>query len=318
MNEQQIIALFTNVFLFVFVVSSMLSMGMSLTLQQILAQLRNVKIVGLAIAINFIVVPALAYGLSYAFNLDQDAKTGFILVGAAAGAPFLPKLSKLAKGNMAFSVGLMTLLMIVTIIYVPLVMPLMLQGVTVNAWEIAKPLLILMLLPLAIGLLVHSRWLELSKSLVPILSRASTFSVLLLFCLVLSTNIGNLMSLFGTYTIAGAIILTGVAFGLGYLVGGPQSGTRKVLGLGSGFRNLGAAFTIAATSFAGQATVSVVIIVFALVAMIILGAAAGEFVRRAKKQASRAAQITTSQAIATETYGKATSQSQISSLNRSA
>ena len=36
-------------------------------------------------------------------------------IGCAAGAPFLPKLAELAKGNLAFAVGAMVVLMVVTV-----------------------------------------------------------------------------------------------------------------------------------------------------------------------------------------------------------
>ena len=51
-----------------------------------------------------------------------------ILVGAAAGAPFLPKLVQTARGPLALGVGLMVALMLVTIVYLPLVLPLLLPG----------------------------------------------------------------------------------------------------------------------------------------------------------------------------------------------
>jgi BASS family bile acid:Na+ symporter len=44
----------------------------------------------------------------------------------------LPKVAELAKGNLAFSVGAMVLLMVVTVGYAPVVMPLLLPGVTVD------------------------------------------------------------------------------------------------------------------------------------------------------------------------------------------
>ena len=62
----------------------------------------------------------------------------------AAGAPFLPKLVQGAKGNVAFGVGLMVLLMVVTIGYMPLVLPFLLPGVQVNPWDIAQSLIVLM------------------------------------------------------------------------------------------------------------------------------------------------------------------------------
>ena len=78
-------------------------------------------------------------------------RVGLLLLGAAAGAPFLPKLAQLARGDVGFAVGLMVLLMVMTIGYLPLALPFMLPGVTVDPWAIAKSLLLLMLLPLGSG-----------------------------------------------------------------------------------------------------------------------------------------------------------------------
>ena len=71
------------------------------------------------------------------FSLEAGVAIGLTVISTAAGAPFLPKLSQVAKGNVAFSVGLMTLLIVVTIVYMPIVLPLLLQGVTVDALAIA-------------------------------------------------------------------------------------------------------------------------------------------------------------------------------------
>ena len=47
----------------VFVVTSMLVMGLSLTIARIMAPLRNTRLVIVALAANFIIAPALAYGI---------------------------------------------------------------------------------------------------------------------------------------------------------------------------------------------------------------------------------------------------------------
>ena len=49
------------------------------------------------------------------FPLSEGLSIGLFLFGTAAGAPFLPKLAQVAKGDTAFAVGLMVLLMVVTI-----------------------------------------------------------------------------------------------------------------------------------------------------------------------------------------------------------
>jgi predicted Na+-dependent transporter len=94
----------------VFVISSMLSMGLSLTTKQIIDPLRNVRLVALALVANFILMPVFAYALTLILPLNESITIGLILLSTAAGAPFLPKLVEVAKGNITFSVGFMVLL----------------------------------------------------------------------------------------------------------------------------------------------------------------------------------------------------------------
>ena len=103
-----------------FVVGSMLAMGLSLTLAQILQPLKNVRLVLVALLANFVLVPLVAFVIIKVVPLDQDLQIGLIVLATCAGAPFLPKLAQGAKGNIALAVGLMFLLMIVTIFYMPL------------------------------------------------------------------------------------------------------------------------------------------------------------------------------------------------------
>ncbi|MGA8434077.1 MAG: hypothetical protein WB713_04690 [Methyloceanibacter sp.] len=98
-----------------FVVSSMLAMGAGLTVSQISEPLRNVRLVVLALLANFVVMPLAALALARMLWLDEPFGVGLLLLGCAAGAPFLPKLAELAKGNLAFAVGAMVLLMVVTL-----------------------------------------------------------------------------------------------------------------------------------------------------------------------------------------------------------
>ena len=123
-----------------FVVSSMLAMGAGLTVSQIAEPLRNVRLVVLALLANFVVMPLGALALTKVLWLDAPFGIGLLLLGCAAGAPFLPKLAELAKGNLAFAVGAMVLLMVATVAYLPIVLPMLLPGTTVHPWDIARSL----------------------------------------------------------------------------------------------------------------------------------------------------------------------------------
>src|SRR4051794_37553158 len=142
----------------VFVVSSMLAVGLSLTVRQIVAPLRDARLVALALAANFVLMPAAAFLIGRLFQLDPSLAIAFLLLGTAAGAPFLPKLASVAGGNLAFAVGLMVLLMVLTVGYMPLALPLLVEGVSVDPLKIARSLILLMLAPLALGLLVKARY----------------------------------------------------------------------------------------------------------------------------------------------------------------
>ena len=191
--------------LLVFVIGSMASMGLSLKINQILAPLKNVRLVVLALGVNFVLVPIVAYLITLVLPLDEPLRIGLILLSTAAGAPFLPKLAEVAKGNLAFSVGLMVLLMIVTIIYLPIVLPLLLGGVEVSPWDIAQSLIVMMLLPLAIGLFINARYEETAAKIQPTFGQASNIAILILTVLGLVLNFRDMIGLVGSWGIlAGA------------------------------------------------------------------------------------------------------------------
>src|SRR6266480_5785486 len=163
-----------------FVVSSMLAMGTGLTVAQIIEPLRNARLLVLALLANFVLMPLGAFALAKVLWLDEPFGIGLLLLGCAAGAPVLPKLAELAQGNLAFAVGVMVLLMVVTVGYLPIVLPLLLPGVTVNPWQIARSLVLLMLLPLAAGLALKSHYEGFATRAKPLLDRISNITLILL------------------------------------------------------------------------------------------------------------------------------------------
>jgi BASS family bile acid:Na+ symporter len=276
----EVLQVIMNLSVLVFVITSMLAMGLSLTVKQIIQPLRNTRLVVLALVANFILVPILAYLIVLVIPLDQGLATGLILLATAAGAPFLPKLAQAAKGNMAFGVGLMVLLMVVTIIYMPLVMPLLLPGVEVNPLEIARSLVSLMLIPLAIGLFVKARYGSTAESLQPHMSQTSTVALVLLMVSAIVLNFSTMIGVIGTGGILAILIFIIVALVLGYFLGGPEANIRSVLGLGTAQRNLSAALVVAAQNFADDPNVLTMILVAATVGLVLLMLAAGELGKR--------------------------------------
>jgi len=263
----------------IFVLSSMLAMGFSLTVQQILVPLRNTKLVILSIVANFIFVPMLALAILMIFPLSEGLSIGLFLLGTSAGAPFIPKLAQVAKGDIAFAVGLMVLLMVMTIIYVPIVLPLLLSGVTVNPWDIAKSLILLMLLPLVIALFIKARYEEVADGLLPLMTQATNLSLLVLFVAFFVVYFSDLINVIGTTAVMVAVVFVLVSFVIGYFLGGSSRPIRRVLALGTAQRNLSAALAIATLNFTDP-DVMVMIMVVALAGLILLMFIGGEMGKR--------------------------------------
>jgi predicted Na+-dependent transporter len=263
-----VLSTISNGAVLLFVLTTMLAMGFSLTISQILAPLRHVRLVVLALVANFVLVPLLAFALTRLIPLSDPLKIGIILLSAAAGAPFLPKLAQFARGDVAFSVGLMVLLMVATIISLPLDLPLLLPGVRVNSLSIALSLVLTMLLPLGIALLVRARYPELAGQLLPFMGHAANATLLLVLVTSLLANFQRLLGVFGTGGIVAALVLFGGGVIIGYLLGGPSGDTRSVLGLGTGQRNISAALLISTQSFTDPQ----------VLAMVLVGSTVGLFV----------------------------------------
>jgi BASS family bile acid:Na+ symporter len=239
----------------------MMAMGVGFTVGQIIDALRDVRLVLLALLANFVVMPLAALALDKMLRLDEPLGVGLLLLGTAAGAPFLPKLTELAKGNLPFAVGIMMLLAVGTVGYLPLVLPLLLPGVTVNSPKIAGWLFLLTLLPLAAGLALRTRYAGLAARLKPVLDGASNVILVPMVLLLAVANIDKILHVFGTRGILAGLLLIALGFGIGWVLGGPEVDTRRALALGTGQRNIAAALVVASESFSDPSVVIMVIVV---------------------------------------------------------
>jgi bile acid:Na+ symporter, BASS family len=253
----------------VFVVSSMLAMGLGLKVAQITALLRNLRLVMMSLLANFVLMPVGAAVLARVLRLDEPLGAGLLLLGVAAGAPFLPKLAQIAKGDLAFAVALMVLLMVITVGYLPLVLPILLPGVSVNPLQIARSLVLLMLLPLIGALAVNAKLPAAAARAKPLFDRLSSLALVVVVALLVVVNFTDVLSVFGTRAILAGLLFIALGYGVGWALGGPAADTRPVLGLGTAQRNIAAALVVGSQSFSDPSVV-VMVVVVAIVSLLIL------------------------------------------------
>ena len=142
----------------------MLGMGMTLGKEdyQILAQ-RPLDIFIGAIA-QYTIMPLLAIGIARAFDLSPGLTLGLVLVGTCPGGVSSNIMSFLAKGDVAFSVGMTTVSTVLAPVMTPLWMTYLVgQTVEMDGWGMFKFMLLVTLLPVVIGstanILLHKKTL---------------------------------------------------------------------------------------------------------------------------------------------------------------
>jgi predicted Na+-dependent transporter len=248
-----------NLAVLVFAVTSMLSVGFAHSARQILGPLRDVSKLLRALLANFVLVPLLGLAIVRLWPLERPLEAGLVLVAMAAGAPFLIKLTAVAKAEVALSATLLVLLLPVTVLYAPIAVPQVLPEADVSATVLAVPLVLTLLLPLGVGLLVHARWRPLARRSAPIVRHASTVALVVLVLGTTLANIPTIIELFTTGGIVAPVLLIIGAFVIGLLLGGRDRDVRHVLALGTAQRNISAATVMATQGFADNDTLVMVI-----------------------------------------------------------
>ena len=276
----------------VFVLGTIVSMGLSLTMKQITGPLRNVRFVIVGLVANFVIPPVFAFILIRVFSLDEPLAIGLLLVSLAAGAPGLPKMAEFAKQDTAAATSLMVLLVVITIIIVPIALPLLLPEVSATFWDIASGLVFLILIPLAISLFVRARYPGAAASALPHFTQASNISLLFLMVLMIVLNFSNVVGLLGSGGLLASLILVILCAAGAYLLGNLGKADGWVQAFGAGQRNIAAAMVVATMNFGNDEVVMVV--VYSLITLLVMTPLALELGKRAKAAAAGEEIATTS------------------------
>lgn len=264
----------------VFVVTCMAGAGLGLGLRDLAAALRDRRFVAASVIANFMAAPFVAFAFAKWLPIDESHAIGLLLLGCAAGAPFLPKLVKAAKGDEAFGIGLMLLLMVGSVVFLPLALPRLVPGASAEPWPILKPLLTTMLLPLVVGMVVRNRMPLRALLLQRVMVRVSNLAMLAAVVLLVWLNTDAILATFGSGAVAAGLAFVAVCLAAGWLLGGPKATQRSVLGLGTGQRNIAAALLIATDQFGDRPEVMAMLLVTTLAGAILLLASARQFAKR--------------------------------------
>ena len=265
---KEVLEVVVDVLMFAFVAGSMITSGLGLTIPQIIEPFKNKKMVMLSLIANFILVPLFAFGIVRILPVSEGVRIGIILLAVSGGAPFIPKIVETAKGRVGGAVGLMLLLLIVTIILMPLVVPLIFHGASISSWNIAKTLIYSMLIPLFIALFVKARFSDIAIRIQPFFAKLTNITVLVLFLAIVYLNIEVIASNVSALPVI-LIFFLG-AFGIGYLTGGKSRNARIILSVGTGLRNPTVAILVAGQYFSSEPMAAITPLLVIIIGLLIL------------------------------------------------
>jgi len=251
-----------------FVIFSMITMGLGLTVTQIIEPFKNVKMVILSLIANFVVVPLFVFAIITLIPVTEGVRIGLILLSLCGGAPFIPMIVSTAKSEVGSAVGLMLLLVIATIFLMPLAIPILFAGALVSSWSIAQSLIFTVLIPLLLGLLIKAwiatlatRLKKLTAVLTNLLVLTLVIAMLVLYSEIIINNIMVLPIIF--------LFFLG-SMAVGYLTGGKNRNARIILSVGTGLRNPPIAMLVASSNFTDEPMAAIVPLLVIVVGLCIL------------------------------------------------
>ncbi len=247
------------------VIEMMVTVGLGVAVADVIAVAREGRLLARAALANYVCVPAATVALLMMFDAHPMVAVGFLVLAVCPGAPFGPPLAVLARGNMALSVGWMTILAASSAVIAPVSLYLLLpwitgtQAMTIDTVNrMMSTLIVVQLLPLAAGLGIRhfrpgmaDRMLGLALGTAKVLNAAAIVLVVSAYYhLLMEVRLKGLI---------GMLILLTLSLAAGWLLGGRGIESRKTLALTTSTRNVGVGLVIATDAFGGTLAVTAVL-----------------------------------------------------------
>ena len=226
----------------VFMAGSLFQMGLELSVRDAISGFRNLRFMFFGILFGFLLGPALAVVLARLLALEEPYALGLILLGMTPSAPFLPMMVTRARVDADYVPAIMLLAACGTVLVLPIAVPFLIENSAIGFQDVARPLLLLMLSPLAIGMAIYRvapGSVDAILRIVRPVVKVATI-VLLILCIIVYGE--GFLAAAGSFAIAAQLIfLGGVTLASFVLSKGLERDQKCVLALAMSTRNVGAA-----------------------------------------------------------------------------
>jgi BASS family bile acid:Na+ symporter len=227
----------------IFTVSNLAAMGLEINKDEAVKALKNPRFIILILVWGWIVGPAIAFGLTKVIPLSEAHAAGLLLISLAPTAPFFPLMVTKARGDMSSAGAFILVATIGTVIFLPLMVPFLIKGLVVSVWGLAKPLLLMVLLPLLIGLAIRIYKEPFALKIGPAVKKIGTLFLLITAVMTFWLYWEEMLSAIGSYAVGAQILFFALITFLSYKIPfGLKKTQRSGMALGMCTRNIAAVF----------------------------------------------------------------------------
>ena len=232
----------------------MLSMGITLTLEDFKRIFRRPHIIFYGALLQFSIMPLSGYFIARALGLNPELLVGVVLVGSAPGGTASNLITYVSRGDLSYSISMTTLSTLVAPIFTPL-WTLILAGkfVPVPFLSMALTTLKIVVIPVLLGMGIRRLLGEKVKSIEPALPYLAVLSISFIIAVIFALNKERLRDI--SVLVLGAVLMHNLlGFLLGFLFGklaGLDNRLAKTLSIEVGMQNSGLS-TVLALKFFSQ------------------------------------------------------------------
>ena len=238
----------------------MLSMGLTLTLDDFRRLLKMPGAVALGFVLQYTIMPLSGWLAARLFGLEPGLAVGLILVASCPGGTASNLITYLARANVALSVVMTAASTLLAFIMTPLWCELLAgQYVPVDAWGLCRSTLQVVVAPVLIGVLCNWRFPRQVQSIARFSPAVSVVAIIFIAGGIVAQSAESVVAHAGR--VAGAVLLVHVlGFVLGYAIARllkfPVVSARTI-SIEVGMQNGGMAAMLARKHFAAQAMAGV-------------------------------------------------------------
>jgi bile acid:Na+ symporter, BASS family len=219
-----------------------------------------------------VLLPLFASALIAVFTLRPVIEVVLLALAVSPVPPFLPlKQSKLV-GHHEYIYGLLGATSLLTIVLAPVTVAFIglvfSKQTSISPTGIARVVALTVLVPFALGLLIHRVKPNLAVRVSPIASKAGIVLLVGALVPVLIKMWPAMIALIGDGTVLAIIGFIVVGLAVGHWLGGPDPSTRTILALATSTRHPGVALIIANANFPDEKLVAPAVLLYILISVI--------------------------------------------------